>query len=65
MVFEGGMSSVRGEGAMVNQVRDELVIQGEQRRDIEGDGVFHDKSDVGRSIDHGRSELGSGGGIHG
>ena len=53
MVFEGGLSSVRGERATGDEVLDELVVLRERRWDVEGNGVFCDKGDVG-GFDDGR-----------
>ena len=46
MIFEGGLSGARREGAAGDEVFDELIVWRERRGDVERDGVFSDKGDV-------------------
>ena len=47
MVLEGGLGSVRRERATGDEILDELVILGERRWNIEGDGVLSNEGDIG------------------
>ena len=47
MVLEGGLSGAGRERASGDKILDELVVGRERRGNVEWDGVFSDKGDVG------------------
>ena len=46
MVLESGLGGTRRERSVGNEVLNELVVLRERRRDVEGNGVLHDESDI-------------------